>query len=47
MNRKEATARAENDANFQKAMKILATGGIVNNPSEDTLSNESEVKENE
>lgn len=46
INRQEAETRAENDANFQKAMKILAAGNIVNNPAGDKPK-ESEVKDNE
>lgn len=32
MNKAEATERAKNDANFNKAMEMIATGKFINNP---------------
>lgn len=40
LHREEAETRAKNDENFNKAMEMIATGKIVNNPSEEVGANE-------
>lgn len=40
LHREEAETRAKNDENFNRAMEMLATGKIINNPSEEVGPNE-------
>lgn len=40
IHRAEAEKRATNDANFAKAMEMIATGNIINNPAEEVGENE-------